>query len=383
MTIAATDMLVTQLELGSGSPRVAVKDSIDIKNFVTGMGSPVFSGRAVAEKNAGIIDHLLVAGARIVGKAKMHELAFGVTGINKHAGTPKNIRYPQLIPGGSSSGSATAVAADIADIGIGTDTGGSIRMPAACCGVVGLKPTFDRVSRTGVHPANSSLDCVGPFAKTVAGVERAMRMIDPSFVAAEDIAAPKLGVLEGDWALSVQSAFDKFITSLALPNVAMSLPGMAEAHQAGLTIIGFENWAAFQDLVNEPELGEDIRTRLLRTENISQSEINEARKIQSRFRAAVDQALEKVDALILPALPKPAPTLEQAQDAAAIVDHTSLLRPFNLSGHPAICLPMETADGLPFGIQLVGRVNQDQNLCAIARKVEEALAKPSLQETEV
>ena len=107
----------------------------------------------------------------------MHELAFGITGINHAFGTPINPKYPELIPGGSSSGSAAAVAAKQADFTLGTDTGGSIRMPAACCGVYGLKPTFGRVSREGVYPPSSSLDCVGPFANSVEMIEKPCKLL--------------------------------------------------------------------------------------------------------------------------------------------------------------------------------------------------------------
>lgn len=126
----------------------------------------------------------------------MHELAFGITGINHAFGTPINPKYPELIPGGSSSGSAAAVAAKQADFTLGTDTGGSIRMPAACCGVFGLKPTFGRVSRKGVYPPSSSLDCVGPFANSVEMIEKAMQIIDPTFKPTEFTSAPKLAVLD-------------------------------------------------------------------------------------------------------------------------------------------------------------------------------------------
>ncbi len=131
--------------------------------------------------HADVVANLLSAGCRIVGKTKMHELAYGMTGINAFEGTPINPRYPDRIPGGSSSGSAAAVAAGLVDFAIGTDTGGSIRQPAICCGVIGFKPTFGRVSRKGALPAQSSLDCIGPFARNLSMIERAMSAIDPTF----------------------------------------------------------------------------------------------------------------------------------------------------------------------------------------------------------
>src|SRR5690606_15725813 len=120
-------------------------------------------------------------GGRIVGKTNLHEIAFGGTGVNAFSGTPTNPLDPARIPGGSSSGSAVAVATGQADVALGTDTGGSIRTPSACCGTVGLKPTFGRVSTVGVAPLSPSLDCVGPMAATVAGIVVGMRLLEPGF----------------------------------------------------------------------------------------------------------------------------------------------------------------------------------------------------------
>ena len=131
-------ILTSRLSLGQGARKVVVKDTIDIAGFPTCAGSAALADTPPAVAHAEIVERTLKAGYHIVGKANLHELAFGMTGINAWASTPENPRYPSLIPGGSSSGSAAAVAAGLADIGIGTDTGGSIRVPAACCGVYGL-----------------------------------------------------------------------------------------------------------------------------------------------------------------------------------------------------------------------------------------------------
>src|SRR4029077_2049990 len=130
-------VFVQTMELGGRGPTVAVKDSIDIAGFPTRMGSACLAAAPVAEEHAAVVQSLLAAGCRIVGKTNLHELAYGVTGINRWAGTPLNPRAPGRVPGGSSSGSAVAVAAGLADFALGNDTGGSIRIPAACCGVYG------------------------------------------------------------------------------------------------------------------------------------------------------------------------------------------------------------------------------------------------------
>lgn len=381
MSVAASNSLVENLSLGFGELSLVVKDSIDIAGRITGMGSAITAGASPAKESAEVISNILANKAKIIGKAKMHEMAYGVTGINKLAGTPVNPNYPNLIPGGSSSGSATAVAEGVADIGIGTDTGGSVRMPAACCGLVGLKPTFGRVSRVGVHPAQSSLDCVGPITKTVTMTEQAMALIDPSFKIQPDLAEFTIGVVKGAWRSDVVAAMNATFSSVSQPVQSVDLPGLMRAHEAGLIIIAAENWSAFHDIADAPGLGDDIRKRLLLAQKITSQQLAEAQKIQAEFRAEVDAVLAlSVDVLALPALPLPAPTLAEAEDAAAIVAHTQLVRPFNVSGHPAITLPLENEAGQPFGLQLVGGIMKDEKLCMIARQIERLIESKDYEE---
>uniref|UniRef100_UPI0028AB14C1 amidase family protein n=1 Tax=Pseudomonas nitroreducens TaxID=46680 RepID=UPI0028AB14C1 len=184
---------VSEFILGGDGKRVAVKDSIDIAGYPTRCGTRALADAAPAECNAFVVDAVLNAGWQIVGKTNLHELAFGVTGINDWTGTPVNPMAPDRVPGGSSSGSASAVAAGLADIALGTDTGGSVRVPAACCGIAGLKPTFGRVSRDGVHPAQSSLDCVGPFAANMADlIAASLRVRDWVNTPTEDMGPQQL-----------------------------------------------------------------------------------------------------------------------------------------------------------------------------------------------
>src|SRR5580698_6855331 len=150
-----TDSVFVQtMDLGGDDLRVGVKDSIDIEGMPTRLACACFADAPPAERHAEVVRALLDAGCRIVGKTNMHELAYGVTGINRWTGTPVNPRAPERVPGGSSSGSAVAVAMQLVDFAVGTDTGGSIRIPSACCGVYGLKPTYGRVSRSGGQPGS-------------------------------------------------------------------------------------------------------------------------------------------------------------------------------------------------------------------------------------
>ena len=371
MSVATSNSLFKNLNIGEGDLRLVIKDSIDIAGYVTGMGSALMEGFSPATESAEIVNNILARGGKVIGKAKMHELAYGVTGINNYLGTPVNSNYPNLIPGGSSSGSATAVSEGAAEIGIGTDTGGSIRMPASCCGLVGFKPTFGRVSRVGVHPNQSSLDCVGPITKNIAMAEQAMALIDPSFKILPDLVEYTIGIVRGDWQADVAAAIEVALSKIPQSMRSVELPGLKSAHEAGLTIIAAENWSAFHDIVDAPGLGEDIRKRLLLAQKVTPQQLDEAYNIQAAFRAEVDVMLAKdIDVLVLPALPMPAPTLAEAENPAAIVAHTQLLRPFNVSGHPAITLPLENEAGQPFGLQLIGGMMQDEKLSAIARQIE-------------
>src|SRR5689334_16617309 len=166
---------ITKLDAPGGGPRVAVKDIVDVEGVPTTCGSRAVERIAQpAARDAACLAGARAAGARLVGKANLHELAMLPIGTNPWFGTPVNPIDPALIPGGSSSGSAVAVATDDADVALGSDTGGSVRVPSACCGTAGLKTTHGRVSRDGVWPLAPSLDTIGPMARAVAGVTLGM-----------------------------------------------------------------------------------------------------------------------------------------------------------------------------------------------------------------
>ena len=182
LTPTAEAALTRAFILGTpGGLRVAVKECLGIEGLPTRAGSAAFEDAPPEQTHSAVVSALLSSGCQIIGTANMHELAFGMTGANGHTGTPLNPRWPDRIPGGSSSGSASLVAQGKVDFAVGTDTGGSVRQPACCCGVYGLKPTFGRLSRRGAVPVGSSLDCIGPFAATATMLTRAMAAMDPGF----------------------------------------------------------------------------------------------------------------------------------------------------------------------------------------------------------
>lgn len=357
--------------LGGDGPAVVVKDCLDIAGHVTGCGSRAFEASAPASAHAEVVQALLANGCRLIGKTNMHELAFGMTGVNPHYGTPINPKWPELIPGGSSSGSAVAVAAGLCDFAVGTDTGGSIRLPAVCCGIYGLKPTYGRVSRHGAIPAQSSLDCVGVMARSMAWISKGMAAINPGFAPSKLEKAPVLARIKADSTPEISGLVDDCLAQARLTPPLRVLSSFAEAFTAGLTIISAEAYQAFGGLLatNAP-LGGDIRLRLQAAARVGADDVKAAEDVRARFTAEVDAALADVDALILPALPVPPPSLAQAADPQHVLPLSRLLRPFNLSGHPALVMPTRTADGLPAGIQLVGRKGEDSRLCAVAAWLE-------------
>lgn len=369
---------IAELTLGGSGPKVAVKDCLDIKGTVTTCGSAVLKEAAPAQDHAEIVEHLLAKGFQIIGKTNMHEFAYGITGINHTFGTPINPKWPDRTPGGSSSGSAAAVAQNLCDFSIGTDTGGSVRQPAICCGIYGIKPTFGRVSRVGCYPAVTSLDCIGVFTRSAAELSGAMAAIDPTF---REIAPfePQLGFVPSFELIDeplIYQLMGKVGSDTRLSLAERDLPNFLKAFEAGLTAIGREASNAYGAYLragsSSGDLGEDVRTRLEGVTNITDEELAAAEQVRALFSSEVDRALEGVDALITPALPIIPPKLSEASDALKLIPQTRFLRPFNLSGHPALVLPISVGhEKLPSGIQLVGRKGEDEKLCALATWLDE------------
>jgi len=364
---------ISEFLLGGNGKRVAIKDSIDIAGHPTRSGSRAFADAPVATKNAEVVDAILAAGWQIVGKTNLHELAFGVTGINDWTGTPINPQAPDRVPGGSSSGSASAVAAGLADIAIGTDTGGSVRVPAACCGVAGLKPTYGRVSRVGAHPLESSLDCVGPFARSMDDLIAAMQVICPGFnVQGLPGDGIKVGFLDVACDAHLQASLGAAADRAGWRRSHLQLSEFEAAFAAGLTVINVENWAAFGHLTGKGLIGADVESRLLAASRTTGEELAHAEAVRSRFTRQVDAALEDYAVLLLPTLPTLPPTLGEARAGSkAVAGMTPLVRPFNLSGHPALTVPVELdCGGLKVGLQIVGRKGQDELVCAFGAQLQ-------------
>lgn len=369
---------IQTLSLGGSGPSIAIKDTIDIAGYPTTAASRALADLPPAQRHAQVVERLLAAGWHIVGKTNMHELAFGMTGINDYTGTPQNPQDATRIPGGSSSGSAAAVGLKLADAALGTDTGGSIRGPAACCGVIGLKPTFGRVSRLGVAPRESTLDCVGPFARDMRMLAAAMLAITADFDANAVHAwqGPcKVGIVQADATADILAAVARAADTANCTAHTLQLTGLAAAFDAGLTVINAETSRAFGHLVAGGKIGADLDARLRAAANTTAAQVDAAEQVRRQFTAAIDHALDNADVLILPTLPALPITLEEARSGKSVIAMSSLIRPFNLSGHPALSLPLPV-EGSPLkaGLQIVGRKGHDEQVCAIAARFEAALA---------
>jgi aspartyl-tRNA(Asn)/glutamyl-tRNA(Gln) amidotransferase subunit A len=359
---------------GTG-PVVAVKDLIDVRGSVTTAGSPI-AARGPAPEDAEVVRHIRRSGCVIVGKTNLCEWALGPTGENPHYGPALNPRDPSRMSGGSSSGSAVAVAAGMCAWAIGTDTGGSIRIPASLCGVVGFKPTLGIVSTDGVVPLSPSLDTVGPLAPSVSEIARAFEVISGTTVPLPEQPMP-LGKLRlatpARWVADLDQQ-----TSLAWAEVIERLrpaeipfPDLARAVNIGVIILRVEASAFHRPwLLTSPErYGASTRARLELGMHVPAVDYVDALSDARRFRRDVEEALLDWDALILPTTACVAPLWETENVNEPLA---RFVRPFNVSGHPALSLPVP-GPGLPVGLQVVGHYGQDARLLRAALAVEHAL----------
>jgi Asp-tRNA(Asn)/Glu-tRNA(Gln) amidotransferase A subunit family amidase len=340
-------------EEGEGTV-VAVKDLVDVVGMVTTAGSVILPREPAAE-DAAVIQRLRREGCVFVGKANLHEFAYGVTSVNPHYGAVRNPHDIERVAGGSSGGSAVAVAAGMCDWAVGSDTGGSIRIPASFCGVVGFKPALGSIDTTGVIPLSRSLDTLGPMAADVEGVTRAYRMMSGEAVPNDAARAPRIAVPAG-WVkdLDEETARAWELVSAGLPEIEF-VP-REPLYSIGLTILLVEaavyhrRWAA-----EYPEkYGEDVIGHIRRGLEVRAVDFDEAIVAWPELRKAAERALEGVDAIILPASAIVAPYISAGTEVREPI--TRYTRPFNATGQPVVSLPAPV-HGLPVGIQVVGRTN--------------------------
>jgi len=340
-------------EEGSGTV-VAVKDLVDVAGMVTTAGGVILP-REPATEDAPVIKRLRQAGCVIVGKANLHEFAYGVTSVNPHYGAVRNPHDIERVAGGSSGGSAVAVAAGMCDWAVGSDTGGSIRIPASFCGVVGFKPALGSVDMTGVIPLSPSLDTLGPLASDVMGAARAYSMMSGEAMPREPLRQPKLAVPAG-WVadLDEETARAWRLVSKGLPEV--EFVKREPLYTFSLTVLQVEasayhrRWAA-----QWPEkYGADVLGHIRRGLEILGVDYAEALAALRELRAEAMLAMEGIDALVLPATAIVAPAISASTEVREPI--TRYTRPFNATGQPVVSLPAPVR-GMPVGIQVVGRTN--------------------------
>jgi amidase len=366
---------ITRLDPAGHGPRLAVKDLIDLDGLPTTAGSRAVANRAVpATADAACMAGARAAGAAIVGKANLNELAYGASGLNEHFGTPVNPLDPALLPGGSSSGSAVAVADGDADVAYGSDTGGSIRVPAAYCGVAGLKTTHGRVPLEGVWALSPSLDTVGPMAADVAGLVTGMALLEPGFRIGGRPAV-SLGRLRPD-AVTVDpiidAAIDEALERSEIGVTEVELNGWREALSATYAIMDIEVIAADGWLMADPatraQLGQGVRERLTDAAEVTSEQAAYAREFQRGWKATFDRLFGVVELLVMPSAPVfPPPVADGGKGP-----HTRCCAPINLAGLPALALPIPAAHRLPASMQLIGPPGSEELLLATGAIIEAA-----------
>jgi aspartyl-tRNA(Asn)/glutamyl-tRNA(Gln) amidotransferase subunit A len=351
----------------SGIP-LAVKDLYDTTGLTTTYGSIVFADH-VPEHTAEAVARLEAAGYVDVGKTNLHEFAYGVTSQNLHFGTVPNPRAPGRTAGGSSGGSAAALAAGLADAALGTDSGGSIRIPAACCEVVGFKPTFGLVPLEGVFPLAPTFDHAGPMARTVAGCVAMMEALVPAFKVGGD-EEPAVGVAwlehcEPHVAARVREAAE---TVGARPVDFPLAEGVGPMFMREVADVHRELFAEHADAY-----GVNVRTKIERCLAVTDGEYETAVARRSEYRSRCEEALGGLDLLLVPTLgfvPPPG-DIDELEVREAMIRFTL---PFNALGWPALALPTGPADdGLPSSIQVVGRAGTDASVLAFGSSLERAL----------
>lgn len=367
----------------ASGPTVAVKDAIDIAGFVTTVGARARQDAPPADADAVCVAAVRRNGGRVIGKTNLTELCWFADGVNDFTGTPLNPLDPSRVPGGSSSGSAVVVALGEADVALGTDTGGSVRIPAACCGIAGLKTTRGRVSKLGVFPLAPELDTVGPLARDVAGLVMAMRLLEPSFtvpaVLSSEMRPRVLRLRLGDDVKidpAVDDAVDAALVEAGWRVRDLDVPGWSELAFESSRILGAGAGKAHAHLLERPELlSEQARSCIENGVEQSPERVSKARQLLADLGRRLSTALADVDAIVLPTLAGAPPLLDERKE----LDLTWLTVPFNVLGWPAVALPtVPPVDGVPVpaSVQLVGLPRSEELLLFLAARLPSQQAAP-------
>ena len=357
-----------------------VKDTYDVAGAKTGFGSPDWlRTHAAAERTAPAVQRLLDAGARLIGKTHCDELTYSLNGENVHYGTPVNPRAPGRIPGGSSSGSAVAVAGGLCDFALGSDTGGSVRIPASYCGVYGIRPTHGRVPLDDARPLAPSFDTAGWFAPTAALLERVGRVLLAD--QGEPVAPRRLLVARDAFALAGPAVTDALAPAVRAIGARIESSAEADVSDAGLpawadtfrVLQAGEIWRTHGAWVTatQPQLGPGVKDRLALAARVTSEEVAAAKPTQDRVRRRLTELLPAGTLLCLPSAPGIAPLrgTPQSELNEFRARAFGLLCIAGLSGLPQISLPLGTLDGCPLGVSLMAGPGEDVSLLAFARRL--------------
>ena len=362
---------ITRLQHAASRPRLAVKDLFDTAGVRTTYGSAVFSDH-VPDRTATAVEILETAGWASAGKTNLHEFAYGITSQNPHYGDVPNPRFGGRVAGGSSGGSAAALVTGEADLGLGTDSGGSIRIPAACCEVVGFKPSHGLVPMGGCFPLAPSFDHAGPLALDVAGCAEAMAAL--TGLEPRDLESLDDLVIGVAWLGHAEPAVRERVAAAAglmrrARTIELPLPeGVFPAFQREIAEVHRDLFADRGDLY-----GANVRTKVGLAMEVSDAEASTARAARERHREVFDAALDGLDLAIAPTLPIPPPPVG-VDELEVRHRMTQLTFPLNAIGAPALALPCgRTQDGMPVSLQLFARPGDDALVLAAGALLEAAL----------
>jgi aspartyl-tRNA(Asn)/glutamyl-tRNA(Gln) amidotransferase subunit A len=368
---------------------IAVKDLFATRGVRTTAGSRILKDW-VPSRDAAVVARLRAAGAIIFGKTNLHEFAYGVSTANPWWGIARNPHDPTRSPGGSSGGSAIAVVAGLCAGALGSDTGGSIRVPASLCGCVGLKPTFGAIPLDGTFPLGWSLDHAGPLARTVNDAGLLLDVLTGTDAGRRarrtTTRGLRVGILQGPIVHRVQPRVSNQVDAAAaalrrrgLRVREVSIPEMEWTIATQLVTLRAEASAVHSRWIRTRprSYGADVRIRLQLGALVAGADYMLAQRMRSRLRAAVERIFEDVDVLLLPTTPITAPVIgdrsvrwrsgEEPVDGALV----RLTAPFNLTGLPALSVPFGRAGGLPVGVQVVGQWMDEARVLAVGRLIEE------------
>jgi aspartyl-tRNA(Asn)/glutamyl-tRNA(Gln) amidotransferase subunit A len=382
---------------------ISVKDLYDTKGVRTTAGSKVYESR-IPDEDSTVVRKLKEAGAAIIGKANLHEFAFGITTINPHYGIARNPWDRERISGGSSGGSASAVALSLGLASLGSDTGGSIRIPASLCGIVGLKPTYGRVSLRGVVPLAWSLDHPGPMTRTVEDAAMLMEIIagyDPSDVHSRKVEVPRYtdalsGSLKGlrvgipknyfyeQLSPSVDQAIHAAIghlEKLGAEIVDVEMPGMPIHRACWFHIASPEAYSYHElHLQKHADLyGADVRGRLEAGKVLLSIDYVRAQRARTLIKEQFNRLFEAIDVVVTPTVPIPAPRIEDVHKPwgngpeTAAASLTRFTRFFSVAGVPTISIPCGfSPEGLPIGMQIAGKAFDEFTVLRVAHAYEQS-----------